>query len=368
MTSESFNFVDEDWIMVDNVIIYYFSGTGNSKNVASWLHEVATQMGIACRVFNIAAMERQFDNYPANALIIIVSPVHGFNYPPLVLNFIARFPKGHNRVFLMCTRAGMRIGKYNLPGLSGLTFYLSSLILMLKGYKIKGMIPVDLPSNWVSIHPGLNRPTVDFLYQRNHTKIKTLAPRILSEKGVWKGLRDIVQDTLVMPISLGYYFIGRFLFAKSFYASRDCNDCDLCLQACPAKAIIKVNNRPFWTFRCESCMKCITNCPKKAIETAHGFIIGYLFLASMITGLMFYYFERYIIQIESGFLKWIADSAITILLLGVAYRIIHYLMRFTVIERLMVFTSLTRFRFWGKERARYYDQAQRLKAEGKSGV
>jgi hypothetical protein len=101
-------------------------------------------------------------------------------------------------------------------------------------------------------------------------------------------------------------------------------------------------------------MKCIANCPKKAIETAHGFIIGYLFLASMLTGLMFYYFERYVFQIESGFLKWIADSALTILLLGIAYRIIHYLMRFSFIERIMVFTSLTRFKFWGKERLRFF--------------
>lgn len=342
--------------VVDNVIIYYFSGTGNSKNVASWLSAIAGQMGMPCRMLNIAVMERQFDNIPANSLIIIVSPVHGFNYPPLVLNFIARFPKGHNRVVLMCTRAGMLIGKYNLPGLSGMTFYLSSLILSLKGYKIAGMVPVDLPSNWVSLHPGLNRPTVDFLYERNHKKVRTIAQSVFSGKGVWTGLRDIIQDILIMPVSLGYYFIGRFLFARSFYASRDCNDCDLCVQACPAKAIIKIDNRPYWTYRCESCMRCITNCPKKAIETAHGFIIGYLFLASSLTGSLFYYFDRYVFVIESSFLKFIADSAVTILLLGVAYRIIHYLMRFSFIERIMVFTSLTRFRFWGKERIKFFNQ------------
>lgn len=340
--------------MTESVIIYYFSGTGNSKNVAGWLYENATSIGAKCDLVSISNLEYPIEKPPEDTQVIIISPVHGFNYPPLVLKFITRFPKGKNRIVLMCTRAGLLIGKYNLPGVSGLTFYFSSLILTLKGHKISGMIPVDLPSNWISFHPGLNRPTVDVLYQKNKKKVQILAERIFAGKNVWRGLRDIIQDIIVIPISPAYYLVGRFFLAKTLYASRDCDDCDICLKACPAKGIIKIDNRMYWTFRCESCMKCIANCPKQAIETAHGFVIGYISLASAITGSLLLLFEKYVLSLESGLVKWIIESAILIFLLGVAYRIMHYLMRFKWIERMMVYTSLTKFKFWGKIRIRYY--------------
>lgn len=340
--------------MTDKVVIYYFSGTGNSKNVALWLSESAVEKGIDCQVINIANMGWHPEDAPQDALIFIVSPVHGFNYPPIVLNFIARLQRGSSRIVLMCTRADLLIGKFNVPGVSGMTFYLSSLILSLKGYKISGIFPVDLPSNWISLHPGLNKHSVDILYEKNCRKVKSISERILAGENVWRGLREIIQDLIVMPIAPLYYLFGRFFLAKTLYASRDCNDCDICLKACPAKAIIKIDNRMYWTFRCESCMKCIANCPKQAIETAHGFVIGYIFLASAITGSLLLLFEKNVLSIESGFIKWIIESAILIFLLGVAYRGIHYLMRFRWIERMMVYTSLTKFKFWGKIRIRYY--------------
>ncbi len=35
-------------------------------------------------------------------------------------------------------------------------------------------------------------------------------------------------------------------------------------------------------------------------------------------------------------------------ILALLHRIIHYLMRFKIFERLMVYTSLTKFKFWGR--------------------
>lgn len=73
----------------------------------------------------------------------LVSPVHGFNYPPIMLHYLLRFPKGNNEVMLMNTRAGMRIGNWVTPGISGISLYLSALILRWKGYKIRSLYPVD---------------------------------------------------------------------------------------------------------------------------------------------------------------------------------------------------------------------------------
>ena len=114
-------------------IIYYFTGTGNALNVASWFKNVAVERNIECALVNIA----EIDSYPIeappeNALVVLVSPVHGFNYPPIMLSFISHFPKGKNDIILMNTRAGMRIGKFVTPGLSGISFIWRHFSLSLK--------------------------------------------------------------------------------------------------------------------------------------------------------------------------------------------------------------------------------------------
>lgn len=300
-------------------------------------------------ISNIAEIDRlNIPLPPKDALIVFVSPVHGFNYPPVMLNFISRFPKGRNKVLLMNTRAGILINKYNLPGLSGATFYLASLILMIKGYSIKGMVPVDLPSNWLFLHPSLSDRAIRILHEKNKKRVVTSAEKVISGKRDFRAFREILQDIIISPVTLGYYFAGRFFFSKTFYASKSCNNCDICIKGCPVKAIIKIDERPFWTFKCESCMKCMVNCPERAIETGHGFVFCFFLLSSIITGLFFKYFDPFFSIIDNRFLNFVAETLLSLFFLGIFYKLIHYLMRFKFIEKIMVYTSLTKYKFWGK--------------------
>lgn len=331
--------------------VYYFSGTGNSKNVALWISKVAEEKNLECSLINISMIERRVIEKPdPDSMLLFISPIHGFNYPPVMLHFIMRFPKGKNKVLLMNTRAGMLIGKYITPGLTGIAFYLSAFLFKLKGYSIHAMYPVDLPSNWISLHPGLNERTVRYLHEKNKEKVTAFAHRVLSGKNNFKGVYEIIQDTIFSPISLLYYFVGRFVFSKTFYASGSCDNCNVCIKGCPVKAIIKVDNRPYWTFNCESCMKCMSTCPKKSIETGHGFIIGYMLIFSSVILVFFYKILNlfFTFKIENGISGFVIETIFMILFLGLFYRIIHYLMRFKFFERLMVYTSLTKYKFWGR--------------------
>jgi Pyruvate/2-oxoacid:ferredoxin oxidoreductase delta subunit/flavodoxin len=331
------------------VIIYYFSGTGNSGNVALWLSQVAEEKGIESRIINIAQTDRRSIAPPeTDSLVVFISPIHGFNYPPVMLNFLFRFPKGKNKVVLMNTRAGMLIGKFITPGLTGFAFYLSALILLFKGFSIKAILPVDMPSNWISLHPGLNDTTVRYLHSKNKERVVNFAQKIFQGKSHFKALSEI-YDILFAPIALGYFLVGRFFFAKTFYASRDCNNCDICIKSCPVKAIIKVDNRPFWTFNCESCMKCMSNCPKKAIETGHGYIAAFVHVFLSVILVLFYkYFEVLYFPIENPVLKIVVESVLFIAFIGFWYRLVHWLLRFKIFERLTVYTSLTKYKWWGR--------------------
>jgi ferredoxin len=194
----------------------------------------------------------------------------------------------------------------------------------------------------------LNIRTVKYLTEKNKERVETFAQKILSGKSDFKALLEI-YDLLLAPIAFAYYFIGRFFLAKTFFASKDCDKCDICIKGCPVKAITKIDQRPYWTFNCESCMKCIGNCPKKAIEIAHGYILAYSLIFNLIFLEVFYkYTGIYFGQIENRLLKMVVESVLFLSFLSTWYLFIHWILRFKIVERFIVFTSFTKYKFWGR--------------------
>jgi Pyruvate/2-oxoacid:ferredoxin oxidoreductase delta subunit/flavodoxin len=329
------------------IFIFYFSGTGNSKQVAKWISEFAAARSIDCKIFDISKTDiSQLEPLDSNALIIIISPIHGFNYPKITLDFIRRFPSGKNKVVLMNTRAGMKIGSFVTPGLTGIAFILSSLLLKRKGYKIVGQIPFDMPSNWISIHPALNERTVKFIHKKNFDRVKKHSEKIFAGKKDFLALRDIIQDLLIAPVSLGYYLVGRYAFAKTFYASYKCDNCDICIKQCPVKAIEKINNRPYWTFNCESCMKCMNSCPKRAIETAHGLFIVTIFTISTLSSLILTPLLPE--NLFNDLIRFIIVNSVFLVFLWILYKAQHLIIGKKFAGKMIAFTSLTYYKFWGR--------------------
>ncbi len=346
-------------VQTNKIIIHYFSGTGNARNVAHWIADEAKQQGIEILLINISKTKAQ--TKPANDTMIgFVSPTHGFNYPPIMFRYVLRFPKGNGqKVFVANTRAGMKMGRFFIPGLSGMALYFSAIVLKLKGYQIIALKPVDLPSNWISIHPGLKQKVVDSIYERRKIQVQEFARKILSGETDFRALREIGQDVLITPIAILYYIIGRFFFAKSFIASNQCNNCKLCINECPLKAIKFVSNRPFWTHKCESCMHCMNACPQRAIETAHGFITLIIIIVNAIILKQLYNYtgindllDSNIHPILGKLSSIILESIIMIGVLFLSYRINHFLLRFSFYEKLIVYSSLTKYKFWRRYRIR----------------
>jgi ferredoxin len=332
--------------------LYFFSGTGNARFVAHTFRSVSHEKNVPCELTDLGITDRKNIQPPApDELIGFISPTHGFNYPPLVVNFLLRFPRGRNRVFLMNTRAGMKLWKWFLPGLSGIALLMAALILMFKGYRIVGMRSIDLPSNWISLHPGVRPKVALSIYRRCKKRTEVFAEKILAGKKVYRALLDLPFDLAIAPISLGYYFIGRFTLAKSFIANKDCNNCLICINGCPVQAISLVNNRPYWSFSCESCMKCMNYCPKRAIETAHGFYFGILYLGNLAQTIWFWgSIERIIGPLPDNLwwnaLEFTINCAVALIFFYLGYRLIHYLSGNKYFARLVQYTSLTTWRFW----------------------
>lgn len=103
----------------DSLVVYYFSGTGNALRAAQWLSEKAKEYGLSITLHSIERFEKVTPpEINGNTLIAFCFPTHGFNAAPLMLKYIAKFPRGKSGVLLLNTRGGLKFGKIYFPGIS----------------------------------------------------------------------------------------------------------------------------------------------------------------------------------------------------------------------------------------------------------
>jgi Pyruvate/2-oxoacid:ferredoxin oxidoreductase delta subunit len=336
----------------DSLYIYYISGTGNARISSEWVADEASKRGMKVVVQQIDRLENiVMPEADDNPLIGFAFPTHGFNAAPIMLRFIAGFPpRLCENIFLLNTRAGMKLSKIFTPGLSGVALLLPAFILRVKGYKCIGFRPVDLPSNWIPIHPGIKKKVIDSIFVRCEGIVRDFAAKILSGRKVWRGLFSLPIDLLISPIAFGYYVAGRFFLSKTFIANYNCNNCGLCIKECPTESIKMVNNRPYWKLTCESCMRCLNHCPEKAIEAAHGMAVGfYILIITINAWLGLQLINLFNIQPGVWWLKLalqITNLVLTVFLPAFAYLIMHYAMGLKPVKYLIRFTSLTALPFW----------------------
>jgi ferredoxin len=340
-----------------HICIYFFSGTGNARFAAEEIAQYAEQDGYTVQVQNMADTHAPDQNSTAQNLTGFIYPTHGFNAPPLVIQFIKKFPRGKASVFCINTRAGMKLSQIHTPGIGGIALWLPALILFLKGYKLHSFRPLDMPSNWISLHPGLKNTVVDSITRHCKKTLIRFSKRILTGRKSLNGLWYLPLDMLLIPISILYYYIGRFMIAKTFFANYRCNNCGLCIKNCPVQAIRLLNKRPFWTFTCESYMQCMNACPKRAIETAHAYtfliwwlifsVIPYLFIEALIS---WHLLRPEFYTRHASLVVNLAMIISTFTFAFLAYHLLHQMLRIKILNKMITFTSLSTYRFWRRYR------------------
>jgi Pyruvate/2-oxoacid:ferredoxin oxidoreductase delta subunit len=335
-----------------SLYIYFISGTGNARASSEWIRDEAEKAGLKAIVQSIDRPETLV--LPGNddkPLIGFAFPTHGFNGAPIMIRFIAGFPRGLGReVFLLNTRAGMKLSKIFMPGISGVALVLPAFILWLKGYRCIGFRPVDLPSNWIPLHPGIKEKVIRSIFHRCEGIVRNFTKTLFSGKRVYTGLYSLPLDLLISPVALGYYIGGRFFLSKTFIASDKCNNCGLCMKECPTSSIRMVAGRPYWKLTCESCMRCLNFCPNKAIEAAHGMAAAFWIIFTAINTQVILLIINLLDLNPDTFWWKLASQAIGIagmvVITAVLYRIMHHAMGFKPVRYLVRFTSLTTLPFW----------------------
>ena len=283
-------------------------------------------------------------------LLGLVMPTHGFTAPWAMLRFALRLPRrSRTHAVVIATRAGSRVGSTYTPGFEGTATLLVALILALKGYRVRGMAGIDMPSNWIAMHPSLSPDTVAGIVPRAKEKTARVMDAILSGRRSLTSWLALLLGLLVLPISLAYLLIGRFFLSKLFFASNRCNGCGLCAEHCPNGAIEMRGTgtrRPYWTFRCQSCMRCMAYCPTQAVEASHLLGVGVYLLAGVIPMAAFLVWLAARVPVLA-FLRltpgWVVVSVNAIVVIGLAYPLFHLALRIGWVNWFFTHATLTHY-------------------------
>ncbi|MEG2071212.1 MAG: EFR1 family ferrodoxin, partial [Bacteroidales bacterium] len=238
-------------------MIFYFSGTGNSK----W---IAQTMALAMNEQLISLAEYMIDEFflPVFTLkpeekIGFVFPVHSWGIPPIVVKFIQKLSLSNwmGQTFFAVATCGDECG---------LTSQMFQSLIEKKGWRICHFYSVVMPNNYISL-PGFD---VDDKKTEN-TKLENAVlqlPMIIEaiEKDepfefYSKGHFSFLKSKLVYPMFCRYALSDR-----SFVQNDSCIACGLCVRRCPTHNISLKNETLVWHGHCTQCLACLHSCPTKA--------------------------------------------------------------------------------------------------------
>ncbi len=342
--------------------ICFWSGTGNSYRVSTWLGKIAEDHGLKTQIISLEKAKSE-KIYPAGkeGFMAIVFPTHGFTAPWHVLKTVWKLPQGSaSHVFCLATRAGLKFGPLFIPGIGGSGTFVVALLLLLKGYKVRGAMGVDMPSNWFSLHPIQCLKSHEAIIDRAEQKVAGFAGKVFSHSKIWftiNNLYEVIFGTLLSLISIAYLFMGRFFLAKLFFANDKCNGCGICEKNCTIKAIAmrgEERDIPYWKYTCESCMKCAAFCPQGAIETGHSWGIILYFISAFPISVyllsLIGFDPASIGGIEGSLIYNVLDILYFYPAIFVSYYVFSLLLRIPLVNYFFTHTTMTHLSFWGRYR------------------
>lgn len=344
----------------ESALLYYLSGTGNTYRVACWIKDYLHEHKIETCLTPIEDADSPVDFHDSDRrLTVVLFPTHGFMPPWSMIKFLFRIPQQKNaRVLTVATRGAIRIGPVKIPGAAGFSNFFAALLLLFKGYDVRGFFSLDMASNMNNLHPGLGPDTVKRISEKAKSKINFFLLPVMSGRrllftlnnlyeGIWAGL--VFWIVPIFPIL--YLIYGKTSMAKIMFANSRCVSCGMCSKICPNHAIDMKNflgtRRPFWTCHCENCMRCMGYCKKKAVEAGHSLaIMQYYFITTLvmakliswstaITGLSF--------EINNYWIMTLLESLYYLPALFLSYWIFWMLIRIPAVNTIFSATTLTHY-------------------------
>ncbi|MDO4160749.1 MAG: EFR1 family ferrodoxin [Prevotellaceae bacterium] len=242
-------------------MIFYFSGTGNTKWAAFTLKEKTGEQAI-----NMAVEGNRNKTYTLKKgeRLGFCFPVHGWRPPLLVRSFIKSIDikvEKDTYCYAVCT-AGDNIGE---------TIDIFRSDLSAKGIILHSSLSLIMPESYVGL-PFMDVDTPENERRKKDNAEKELndfVPYIIEKE---KGINRLVIGSFpkLNTRVFGGFFTKFLITDKPFKVTEDkCLKCGKCAEACPVgNVLFSKDNVPAWKHdgSCLACFACYHHCPVHAIE------------------------------------------------------------------------------------------------------
>ncbi|MCK5130427.1 MAG: EFR1 family ferrodoxin [Clostridiales bacterium] len=246
------------------LVLFYFSGTGNTRYIAHHLCNRLNESGYTAKAVSIEGInftdaQELIDNASAVGL---AWPIYGSDLPNNMKQFIKAMPVVENKPLLtFCTQMlfsgdGAVVMRHELEK---------------KGYVQKWALQFNMPNNYVAAGVPLKSSADYALHEEKYLKtarkkIDILADSIIKKKDHIKQA-TIFNTLLAMSQRPFYKYIGHNMVTKMFGVNDQCTGCKLCAQMCPMNVIKMEDDKAVYVNqeKCLACFRCSNFCPVSAI-------------------------------------------------------------------------------------------------------
>jgi len=248
---------------MENTTIYYFTGTGNSLQVAKELQQRLT----GSRLIPIVKALKDEMHSNDSKCIGFVFPCHGFTLPIPVKRFIDKFdPSESEYLFAVATRGGTSV----------IAFDYISAVFPKKNKSIDSTFIINMPGNDPKFK-DFTMPSEEELdgFDRRLTEECERISKIVSDRSEFRCSTNgsvlvknpFLEGILEKLIAFSVHNIAP-RERNYFYITDDCCSCGICSKVCTSGKISIKNGRPLWerSRDCYMCYACLNFCPSGAIQ------------------------------------------------------------------------------------------------------
>ena len=233
-------------------MVFYFSGTGNSKYVAQRL---ADALGDTLLSINERVKAGDTSPIETGNCLIIVTPTYAWRIPRVVREWLlATELVGAERVWFAMT-CGTEIGsadRYNRE------------LCKSKGLTAMGTAQIVMPENYIAMFNAPEKEQARRIVAKAEPDIDRAIAAIQANQPFAPTRNNLYDRFMSGPVNPVFYRF--FVKADAFRATDACIGCGKCVELCPLNNIHLENGKPLWGKNCTHCMACICYCPKEAIE------------------------------------------------------------------------------------------------------
>jgi flavodoxin/NAD-dependent dihydropyrimidine dehydrogenase PreA subunit len=234
-------------------MIFYFSGTGNSKHVAE---KIANSTGERLVYITEDTIKKnEIYEVKKDEKLGFVFPVYWYSLPTIVERFINQLKtEGYQKQYVYA------ITTYGIAG--GNVMERLSKLLYKKQLQLVGKYGVKMVDNYVVGYNIANEDKQRKILDDAEVEIDKIISMIDQEDRV----EYLNKGKIAFFTPITGYAYRKTNHIKKFSTTKACNSCTQCVRDCPCNAIHMEDGKPIWQGNCTFCLKCIHGCKQVAIQ------------------------------------------------------------------------------------------------------